>query len=155
MNLSELIKAGFEDLKNFLRAGTDARVSELTKSFDGATAKITQLEADLATAKQTIGTLTKERDDAQAANATKDKEISTLKASQADFDKSVAEKSAQLLASNGIPANKLPAGEAAGSSAEAQIDALQKQLSEEKDPEKKYAISSQLTALKFGTPAKK
>jgi chromosome segregation ATPase len=130
----------------------NTKVADLTKAQEASASKIGQLESDLATAKQTIGTLTKERDEAKASADSKDAEISTLKASQTDFDKAVADKSTQLLASNGVPVSELPASGASSGTEAEQIEALQKRLETETDPEKNYALAKQLTELKFGKP---
>ena len=130
-------------------------IDRLQASLNELQATIAQRESDLATAKQTIGTLSAERDTANGTVAAKEKEISDLKAAAKTADELAAEKAKQIVAAAGFPVAQLPTGTPVEGSKEAKIEALQKQLAEEKDPAKKYDLSAQLSELKWGTPAKK
>lgn len=161
MNLQESVDDIRAKLSAFISGGetklteANAKIAELTKATEAAAAKLTQSESDLIVARASVASVTKERDTAAASVVAKDKEISDLKAAAQSIDALAAEKAKALVAAQGIPTSKLPEGAPAGGTQEQQIEALQKQLATETNPEKNYELAKQINDLRFGKTEKK
>lgn len=152
MNLPELAQQ-FKDLKakveNFFSKSTNAEQAEAFKAeLDGIGSKLEaakQLEADLATARATISTLSAQVKDFETKSAA---HIDELAAKEKSVEERAAAKAATIAASQGIdPVIVKPTNPVTGASSNS-IDELNKQAAAEKDPTKKWALLQQIKKLR-------
>lgn len=137
----------FDRIKALL-ASPDEKFKALQASFDALTAKHTQAEADLATARAGLATAVKEAADAKAALAAMTAErdglkskLATAEAAVTDFDAKVAAKTRELAAAQGIKIDQLPAAPAGSSTAS--VEKILAEYNAEKDPAKAAQIWEQ------------
>jgi len=116
LSIAQMIEALPERISESFKtlfAGVEQRLADALAELNESEADLAQAQADLATAKQTIATL-------QTADKAREKELADLKAAQATLaaeneklkaeTKNVAQKAAELLAAQGIPAGGTPSG---------------------------------------------
>lgn len=144
-----------------LQESTEGKGQETTTEAAGAITA--ELRADIEAAvsvqiKPLHEQLTKAQNDLKAANeasAGKDKEISDLKAKAQTVEEAAAEKARKTVTAQAVPVAGLPTGVPAGATTDQQIEALQKQLAAEQDPEKSYTLAAKINKLRFGSDEKK
>jgi len=90
-----------------LKTAAEANDSEIARNAEATGKELIQAKADLATAKQSVSTLTTERDDAKAQLATVGKERDELKAKIADpkgaIQTAASAKAAEITGAQGQP----------------------------------------------------
>jgi septal ring factor EnvC (AmiA/AmiB activator) len=164
MNLPELSKAvsALTEKVNALFTGKSyvnaeqmeavrAEITGITDSLKAAE----QLAADLSTAKQSIATVTAQREALETKVAGLEAEVADVKAKagkqiadkEAEVAAQAAAKAAQIARAQGIPALPISPDAAAGVRVET-LDSVREQMRTEKDPIKKHALAMQARKLR-------